>query len=189
MTSKPAVIRLYGTGAKRLYLNQDERLRLQQIAQCRDEHIRNLCLTLLYTGCRLSEALNLTSAHLHPTEGLIAIESLKKRGQFHVRQVPVPPNFIRKLLPDNMKETSPLFPQSRTTAWRQITTLMKEAEICGPMATPKGLRHSFGVHCALNNIAMTLAQKWLGHASLQTTAIYYQIVGKEEREMAARLWD
>ena len=33
-----------------------------------------------------------------------------------------------------------------------------------------------------------LIQRWLGHASLQTTAIYGDIMGREERSIAARMW-
>jgi site-specific recombinase XerD len=31
-------------------------------------------------------------------------------------------------------------------------------------------------------------QRWLGHASLGTTAIYGDVSGHEEREFAARIW-
>jgi integrase len=33
-----------------------------------------------------------------------------------------------------------------------------------------------------------MLQKWLGHARLETTAIYATAVGAEERKLAARLW-
>jgi integrase/recombinase XerD len=33
-----------------------------------------------------------------------------------------------------------------------------------------------------------LVQRWLGHASLRTTAIYADVVGPEERAFAARMW-
>jgi integrase len=31
-------------------------------------------------------------------------------------------------------------------------------------------------------------QRWLGHASMTTTAIYLEAMGDEEREIAARMW-
>jgi len=31
-------------------------------------------------------------------------------------------------------------------------------------------------------------QKWLGHAQLSTTAIYANAIGKEEQDIAARMW-
>jgi integrase/recombinase XerD len=32
-------------------------------------------------------------------------------------------------------------------------------------------------------------QRWLGHASLRTTAIYADVMGPDERAFAARMWD
>jgi len=54
--------------------------------------------------------------------------------------------------------------------------------------TPKGLRHSFGIHAIRSGVPLNLVQRWLGHASMTTTAIYLQAIGDEEREIAARMW-
>lgn len=51
-----------------------------------------------------------------------------------------------------------------------------------------GLRHSFGTACIEANIPAHMLQKWLGHARLETTAIYATAVGAEERKLAACLW-
>jgi integrase/recombinase XerD len=53
---------------------------------------------------------------------------------------------------------------------------------------PKGLRHGFGIRAASRNIPPNLIQRWMGHASLKTTAIYLDAVGAEEREFASRMW-
>jgi len=66
---------------------------------------------------------------------------------------------------------------------------MQKAGVVGVHACAKGLRHSFAVQCAFSNIAMPLCQKWMGHSRIEITAIYYRIVGKEERQMAARMWN
>jgi integrase len=47
-------------------------------------------------------------------------------------------------------------------------------------AMPKGLRHGFGT-AAFQSVPPHLVQRWLGHASLRRTAIYGDVVGKEER--------
>jgi site-specific recombinase XerD len=52
----------------------------------------------------------------------------------------------------------------------------------------KGLRHSFGLHAIRSGVPLNLVQRWLGHASMNTTAIYLQAIGDEEREIAARMW-
>jgi integrase/recombinase XerD len=69
-----------------------------------------------------------------------------------------------------------------------VIEVMEQAGIAGPQATPKGLRHGFGVACIEKQIPLHLVQRWLGHAQLTTTAIYANAVGEEERGIAARLW-
>lgn len=62
------------------------------------------------------------------------------------------------------------------------------AGIRGTQAMPKGLRHGFGVHAVQCGVPLPLIQRWLGHADLTTTAIYTQVLGPEERSIAARMW-
>jgi len=50
------------------------------------------------------------------------------------------------------------------------------------------LRHAFGVHAFQSNVPPHLAQRWLGHASLRTTAIYGDVLGPDERMFAERMW-
>lgn len=183
-------MRLYSKRSERLYLNKDERQRFEQVALLQNAETKLLCLLLLYTGCRLSEALAVKEAHFQWSEGIVSIKSLKKRDKHFVREISIPVHVMEPAL--EQIEVAPtdtaLIPCCRTTGWRMVKRTMDEAGISGAHATPKGLRHSFGVHCAFNNIPMPLTQKWLGHADIRTTAIYYQIIGKEEREMAERLW-
>ncbi len=66
---------------------------------------------------------------------------------------------------------------SRTTAWRRVKEIMAAAGISGTPAMPKGLRHGFGVNAFQSNVPPHLVQRWLGYASLRTTAIYGDVVG------------
>jgi len=80
-------------------------------------------------------------------------------------------------------------PKSCYLLCRQIVQgCWTDASITGAMACPKGLRHAFGIHCVMNEIPLPSIQKWLGHSSMETTAIYLQVMGKEERELASRMW-
>ena len=67
-------------------------------------------------------------------------------------------------------------------------SVMAAARLDGPHASPKGLRHGFGVAALSAGIPLNLVQKWLGHAQLTTTAIYADAVGEEEQSIAARMW-
>jgi site-specific recombinase XerD len=77
---------------------------------------------------------------------------------------------------------------SRPTAYRLVKRHMRHAGISGAMASPKGLRHGFAVACIAKKIPLPTVQKWMGHARLETTAIYLSVSGDEERELARRLW-
>jgi integrase/recombinase XerD len=66
--------------------------------------------------------------------------------------------------------------------------VMAAANITGTSAMPKGLRHGFGVNAFQSNVPLHLVRRWLGHASLRTTAIYGDVVGPDERAFAARMW-
>ena len=78
---------------------------------------------------------------------------------------------------------------ARNTAWRKVKTVMNDAGLEDVKATPKGLRHRFGIVCNQKEIQLNMAQKWLGHANIKTAAIYSNAVGQEERNVARRLWE
>ena len=128
----------------------------------------------------------------------IIFETLKKRRKGVYRAVPVPPAVIDALnLAHAIRETQNrkdggawqlLWPFSRTSAWRYVQEVMNRAGLKGPQATPKGLRHGFGVQAVAAGIPLNLVQKWLGHAHLSTTAIYADAVGAEEHQIMEKMW-
>ncbi|HKY54578.1 MAG TPA: tyrosine-type recombinase/integrase, partial [Anaerolineales bacterium] len=82
-----------------------------------------------------------------------------------------------------------VWPWCRTTAWTKVKRLMLAAGITGPWAVPKGLRHGLAVEgTAEAKIPLNVMQKWLGHARIETTALYADALGKEERDLAERIW-
>jgi len=81
-----------------------------------------------------------------------------------------------------------IWPWGRTQAYKHVKAVMREAGIAGPQASPKGLRHSFGVRSTEKNRNPHLVMKWLGHRSLDKTIIYMDVIGDEECAAAARMW-
>ncbi|WP_420133544.1 tyrosine-type recombinase/integrase [Rhodopseudomonas sp.] len=191
--SQSYAVSLYSPTGQRKYVNAAERVRFIAAAlECPRPKLRTLCLVLAMTGCRISEALDLFSASIEASEGSIALRSLKKRKKaIVIRQLPVPASLIELLqaVHDLSTPGERLWPWSRSRAWQLVKAVMAEASI-GPglYATPKGLRHGFGVHAIRSGIPLNLVQRWMGHASMTTTAIYLQVIGAEEREIAERMW-
>ena len=73
-------------------------------------------------------------------------------------------------------------------AHRQVGALMAAAGIEGPQACPRGLRHGYGVAAVTAGVPLPTVAGVLGHASLETTAIYTTAIGAEARELVARVW-
>ena len=78
---------------------------------------------------------------------------------------------------------------SRTHAWRLIKGILVEAGVTGIAASPKGLRHGFGVTAVTKGVPLHLVQRWLGHSQLATTAIYADVLGDEERQINTLMWN
>lgn len=178
---------------QRLYVTPDERKKLLRTVESLPPLERTLCETLANTGCRISEALSLHKGSIDVADKQVVIESLKKRQLGIFRAVPVAPTFIERMvqthgLEDVSDSTAPLWPWHRTKAWQIVKAAFELAEIRGPWATPKGLRHAFAIYAIVSDVPLHLIQRWMGHSSMKTTAIYLQAIGKEEREIAARMW-
>ncbi len=176
----------------RKYLNAAERRAFLSAAQLQtDPSRRALCLTLFYTGCRISEALALTADRIDLSQKCVVFETLKRRRQGVFRGVPIPDSLAVLLgqTRDPANPSSRLWKISRPTAYRTVKECMHRADVTGGMASPKGLRHGFAIACIAHNIPLTTVQKWLGHARLETTAIYLGVSGDEERNLARRLWN
>lgn len=191
-------MRLYGPDGGRKYLTAEERAAFLKAAERADREVRTFCGVLTYAGCRISEALALTADRVDLVAGVLVFESLKKRKSGVYRAVPVPPALLDALdLVHGLRQAqrradggrgARLWPWSRMTAWRRVAEVMAAAGIDGAQASPKGLRHGFGVAAVSAGIPLNLAQRWLGHAQLSTTAIYAEAVGEEEKSIASRMW-
>lgn len=186
-------MRLYNDKSERVYINADERERFLDALNTESDEIRAFCLTLFFTGCRLSEARELRFSAIQPKARLISFRSLKKRDQHHIREVPVPPDLIVALSKLPRKLGQPIWTVgetkvSRVTAYRWVKRIMNKADIHGAQACPKGLRHGYGIHAVRSGVQLNMLQKWMGHASIATTAIYATAVGREELELADRMW-
>lgn len=182
----PSHWRLHTPRGHRKYLTQEERHRFLAAADAAAPALQAFCHLLAWTGCRLSEALDAGTGDLDPAAGCVAIRSLKKRGRPSVREVPVPDQLVQQLAA--LPAAVLLWPWGRTTAYRYVKEVMAAAGIAGLHASPKGLRHGFGVHAVRSAVPLNLLQRWLGHAEIATTAIYADAMGAEEREIAARMW-
>jgi integrase len=189
---------LFTKAGKRKYLTAGE---LDKFISCANQQprpeIRSFCLVMAWTGCRISEALDITADSVDLNEKTVIFKTLKQREKIRFRAVPVPDSTLDTLeLVHHVRKTQggkrkpvKLWQWGRVQGWKHIKAVMQQAGIKGIQATPKGLRHGFGIRAADKTRNPRLVQKWLGHTSLETTIIYMDAIGQEEREAAAKMWD
>ena len=181
----------------RKYLTPEERARfLGAVRAHRQPTVQTLARTLAMTGCRVSEALALRACDVDLEAAELRIATLKRRRE-HWRAVPVPEDLVhalelvhrvRRAQESPRGRTRVLWPITRQAAHRQVGALMVAAGIAGPQACPRGLRHSYGVAAVTAGVPLPTVAAVLGHASLDTTAIYTTAIGVEARELVARVW-
>jgi len=188
---------LFSRTGSRKYLNAAEQHRFLDAADQAPLEDRLFCLTLRWSGARISEVLALVPLAFDIDTSVANFQTLKRRKAGIVRQVPLPPSLmntldivfgIRDAQADPARSGRRLWKWSRTTAWRSVKKVMAAASISGAAAMPKGLRHTFGVNAFQSGVPPHLVQRWLGHASLETTAIYGDVIGPEELAFSARMW-
>lgn len=193
---------LYTPFGERKYLTSDEREKfLKSLHIIEDPAERTFCEMIHWTGCRPSEALALHAVNIDLNESMVAICSLKKRGAQkgrHFRAVPVPPEFTARLndihdlhsaqAKADCGRSIQLWTFGRTKGWRLVRTVMETAGLSGVKSCARGLRHALGVHAAVKHVPESRLQTWLGHASLETTSIYLDASGPEDRAIAERMW-
>ncbi len=188
---------LYDSHGSRKYLTAHERRAVAIAALRSSPPILTFSLTLLYTGARISEALELPPGRIDRAEDAIVLETLKRRKRGVYRAVPVPSELIERLMmfvesPQRKSipgsDESRVWAWGRTTAWKYVKAVMESAGIPPRLRTPRALRHAFGVNAIQTGVALNVLQKWMGHARIETTAIYADAIGDEERALAKRTW-
>ena len=182
---------IYNEQGQRKYLTSNEIDSFLYQARNQSDSVKSFCFIQAMTGCRISEALSLSLKCIDFSSGHIVIDTLKKRDKKVYRSIPIPEwllSLISHQINSGILKEDKLWPWSRMTAYRRVCEVMAEAGIVGPHACPRGLRHSFAVRAIQSGVPLNLVQRWLGHSDIKTTAIYTNVMGPEERAIAARMW-
>ena len=177
---------LYDQNGQRKYLTPAER------------EVRTFCSTLARTGCRISEALQLSADRIGPKAGVLIFEKLEKTEERRLPAHAGSPCLSRHIQygsqPPRGAETEDsgrgfsLWTVARNTARRNVCDVMDAAKIVRPHATPKGLRLVFGIKAITSGVPLNMLQKWLGHPQLSTISIHADAHGAEAHQIANWMW-
>ena len=185
---------LFDKSGIRKYLTARERFAFARAAFREGGEVATFCLTLAFTGARVSELLALTRERVDIANASVVLNTLKRRKDGVYRVMPLPPKLlvmlrrVHDLDSENIDSKRRVWCWGRTTAWKRVKTVMRNARIPERLAMPKSARHAFGVDAVQNCVALNVVQRWMGHARIETTAIYTDVIGQEERALARRAW-
>ena len=139
---------LFTIEGKRKYLTAEEQGRFIDAANAHERaEVRTLCLTLAYTGCRISEALELTPERVDLSHKSITYRTLKQHDKIKYRSVPCPDTLldaielvhsVRKARRSKKLKSVSLWFWGRTQATKHVWAVMEAAEIWGGMPASKG---------------------------------------------------
>ena len=136
----------------------------------------------------VSEVLALTGNRIDAADETITFETLKQRRNRVFRAVPVPRTLIPLLTMYSVGKEGRLWPWGRMNGWKVVKAVMRKAGIAESLCKPKALRDAFAVEAGRKGIPLNIVQRWLGHARIETTAIYASAIGDEERNLSRRAW-
>lgn len=183
---------LWSDKGQRKYLSPPEIREFVHASELHSTRIHLFCAFLAQSGCRISEALSVAPRNFDFGQSTVTIESLKKRRSGVYREIPIPTELaesIQQFVTDeHLPISQKIWPFSRMTAYRYVRLIMKQIHLIGPCASPKGLRHGFAIEAIQSGVPLNIVQRWLGHASMTTTAIYASATGPEERRLADLMW-
>jgi integrase/recombinase XerD len=143
-------------------------------------------------GLRVSEVVSLKVSDIDSQRMMLRVEQGKGRKDRHAMLSPV----LLELLRDWYRLARPrgwLFPgQNPVTplSTRQLTRACRAAADMagiGKRVSPHTLRHSFATHLLEQNIDIRVIQVLLGHAKLDTTALYTRVATNTIREVMSPL--
>ena len=187
---------------ERKYLNREERKAFFEATLLEEAHIKYYCQLLYYTGCRLSEALEVTPDRFDYAQKGVILRTLKQGNDQHGEPIirhrfnELPKTYLEEIqgiygiLRKQGGKTGqvPLWSFSDRTARTYVKQIMEKAGITGRKATARGLRHSMGVILALNKVPANTIKNVLGHAAIKNTMIYLDIIEDERRELVSQVW-
>jgi len=140
-------------------------------------------LLMLDCGLRVSECVSLQLRNFDFRKKTVMVRSLKKRGEHHVRQIPLS-NRLVETLAEYFKYRKPkhedefLFPGNKgrkhisRKAMNRFCERMKKKNPTFHNLHPHALRHTFATQLLANGAELHNVKEMLGHTSYNTTLIY-----------------
>jgi len=142
-----------------------------------------LVITLLRTGGRIDEVLQLKARDFSLENNTVRLKTLKKRGEAY-RVIPMHQE-LRSVVREyflnshiDPRSDEKLFNMTRQGTDKYFKKMQKDL---GFKIHAHKFRHTFAVKAIMSGVPLNVLKKWLGHASVFTTNVYTEITGIDTR--------
>jgi len=168
------------------YLSRDEVHEIMENVNGPKEKL--LFIFMWYTGCRVSEVINIKKRDIDFQNKEVRIKWLKNRKYLH-RTMPIHPQLklILELSTSAMGLDTKVFPYSRQRVW-QIFEKNRYGSFM--WIHPHTFRHSFAVNYlrqADSPNDLVILRKLMGHSSILTTMKYLDIVPRDQAKQLEKI--
>lgn len=150
------------------------------IARAGDRDDYMFVWTLFQLGCRISELRGILKEDI----GAAGIKMMTKGGWAKLK--PITKEFREELLAYVRGKKGKIFPRPYNYYKKRLAVLAKQAGYTERI-TPHMLRHARAVDLLNRGMPLPYVQQFLGHVSIQTTAVYLEITGGELGEHLERV--
>jgi len=109
----------------------------------------------------------------------------KEKPGLAFRTVPITPALAGKIaaycMEKGMQSLDRLFPVSRIRVYQVLQKAGEKAGIEKDRRHPHVFRHGFAVNAVLSGVPPLVLRRWLGHASIDTTLIYTEVLAQDTK--------
>ena len=189
----PVIEQLEEDGARELVLTDDQERRARLYFEHMGLVIEGALFDfLLYTGCRIGEALKVTRKSERPDGILFADRKNKKRKETNTIVPLVGPALTAwetalSYSKDDKPFGGPLTYTAFYRTWKMLQEHLEVPEEDIEWFVPHMLRHTCCTRLVAGGGSIPKVQKWMGHQSLKTTLRYSHLVPKDLDDLGSIL--
>lgn len=148
-----------------------------------------LVATLVYTGCRISEALALTAGDIDTKHKTVRIHQLKKKEKA-MRVVPIVDDtywdiitrYMRRIPSKNSKLFDITVRQARNIVYKFTKRYLRRRY------RPHAIRHAFAIFILKNTKDLEVVRRLLGHSDYKWLRVYLNYTQEDLREELERAY-